>query len=170
MKKWLTITLVMATLTSAGVLATSLYKTPQPHDKQSQNVQTVESNPTPEELLKLINEERAKVNVSPLSVDPLLEKSAQRKADEMVANNNTEHLGKDGVRGAEYANQTGIMCKNVSENLISNNDRSRMKTAREAVQGWMSSDRHREALLNPKYSTTGFGINSWAVVEHFCEK
>lgn len=169
MKKWIiaTYAIVFAVIgVSAYVYATNAHEPVE----QAQVVVEQPKPPTAEELLTLVNAERAKVGAAPLTIDTKMNQSAQRKADEMVANNNTEHLGKDGVRGAEYANQTGIMCKNVSENLISNNDRSRMKTAREAVQGWMSSDRHREALLSPKYSTTGFGINSWAVVEHFCEK
>lgn len=165
MKKWLSITLIVALLASAGVYTVTL-----PTHTNTANYKSQAVTITSEELLKLINEERSRVNVPPLAIDPLLELSAQRKANEMVVNNNTEHLGKDGIRGAQYANQTGIMCKTVSENIISNNDRTQVKTAKEAVDGWMSSDSHRAALLDPKYTSTGFGINRWAVTEHFCEK
>lgn len=126
------------------------------------------------ELLQLVNEQRAKVGVAPLVLDERLNQSAQRKADDMVKYDYNAHISPhDGKHGYTYANETGIRCKTVSENLHWGD--GYYLTSAGTVDGWMGSQLHKEAMLNKQYSLTGLGIafhknGQIAVVEHFCEQ
>lgn len=120
-------------------------------------------------LLSRVNEERAKVGVAPLTLDPAINATAQRKADDMFANNDTDHIDANGEHGYMYMKDAGIRCSYGGENLTSNSDFETPMPASEAISAWLNSGPHREAMLDPKYTSTGFGIKSWAIVEHFCQ-
>ena len=127
------------------------------------------SRATKAELLMIVNEERAKVGVSPLVIDERLNQSAQRKADDMVRYGYFGHVSpNDGRDGYEYANDTGIACIYVGENIRQNTELHNDSFT--AVRAWMKSKPHKEALLSPKHTLTGFGINGVVFVEHFCQQ
>lgn len=124
---------------------------------------------TKEELLALVNEERAKAGVAPLVVDERLNQSAQRKADDMTKYNYFNHISpNDGKNGYEYVYDTGIYCKYAGENLTQNY--SYYEWDSRAVRSWMNSKSHRDAMLDSRYTLTGFGKSGVNVVEHFCEQ
>lgn len=123
--------------------------------------------PTREELLQLVNEERAKVGVEPLVVNPMLEESAQWKADDMAVYNYFGHENHDGTRGVDIIpNFAGEICIVGSENLV---DNIYTNTAEGSLQAWKTSQSHYDAMVNPNYTLTGFGINGTKIVEHFCQ-
>ena len=122
---------------------------------------------TVETLLKRVNEERAKVGVAPLTLDPAINATAQRKADDMFKNNDTDHIDANGEHGYMYMKDAGIRCSYISEN-ISYELHKADSTTESAMQGWINSPAHYKAMVDPKYTSTGFGIHGWAVVEHFC--
>jgi uncharacterized protein YkwD len=139
---------------------------------QATPVQAVPQPPTVSELLILINVERAKVGVKPLVIDERLNQSAQYKADDELSRNYFGHY--DPVTGkanglAKIEQLTGKLCTYVSENLVWNKDKSTMSSS-EAISWWMGSTPHRTALLDSKYTLTGFGINKYVIVEHFCQQ
>jgi len=127
--------------------------------------------PTAEELLELVNAERAKVGVAPLVIDERVQRSAQLKADDMAANNYLSHVmpstGK--VLSPEMNDLLVSACTSSSENY--NWGTGGYRTAASAMSGWMNSKPHHDAILKSDYSLTGFGI-AWGekmiVVEHFC--
>lgn len=124
---------------------------------------------TPDELSSLVNAERAKANISSLIVDERLNKSAQRKADDMTKYNYFNHISpNDGKNGYEYVYDTGIYCKYAGENLTQNY--SYYEWDSRAVRSWMNSKSHRDAMLDSRYTLTGFGKSGVNVVEHFCEQ
>ena len=124
--------------------------------------------PTPEEILKLVNEERSKVGVAPLEVFEPAMQSAQFKAEDMVKRDYFAHTspGSDRNNGLDYFysldNQT---CRFVGENIRRNGD---VKTSLAAIEGWKSSKPHYEAMINPEYTLTGIGISGDMIVQHFC--
>ena len=125
--------------------------------------------PTVQELLDAVNAERAKAGVAPLTLDTRLNTSAQVKADDMVATNDLDHVDANGKHGYEYAMEYNSDCKVPSENISTSTLDYRNTLA--VVDGWMSSKPHHDAMLNPSYSTTGFGIvwgDTMVVVQHFC--
>ena len=124
------------------------------------------SPPTVNELLTLVNAERAKVNVAPLAIDERLNKSAQQKSDDMATNNYFAHVDKNGRHGYDIAHEYAPdICMNPSENLRLNGD---INSSSAVVDGWMSSPAHRAALLDQKITYTGFGISGEYITEHFC--
>lgn len=126
-----------------------------------------------DEVFKLVNDERIKVGVAPLKMDERLNQSAQQKADDMAKYDYTEHINPlTGKHGYSYANDTGIVCEYVSENIFSGDQQ--FISASESVKSWMESESHRKAILNPDNSLTGVGIATGShgkvyQVQHFCD-
>ena len=133
----------------------------------TQAVQIVQSPPTIAELLKLVNEERAKAGVPALVEDARLDQSAQRKTDDEVKYDYFGHVSpNDGRHGYEYMNDISIRCKGIGENLVHSIYEN---TSISAVKSWIASPKHYEAMIDAKYTRTGFGISGNQIAEHFCE-
>lgn len=128
--------------------------------------------PTVTELLTLVNAERAKAGVKPLVEDSRLDQSAQFKADEMSATNMLSHTDKDGVHGYTYIAKFGKKCNVGGENIFWDGNVSTSSLS--AIDWWMHSKKHREAILDSANDTTGIGIsrfqNGFMAVEHFCDE
>lgn len=126
---------------------------------------------TRDELLQAVNAERAKVGVAPLAMDETLNQTAQTKADDMLKFNYNDHVNPiTGKRGIEYPQEAMVgRCNFVSENLVWVDSGLKPVTTRGAISEWLTSKPHREAMLNPKYTLTGFGVTKPKVVQHFCE-
>lgn len=123
--------------------------------------------PTEQELLTLINIERAKVGVAPLKIDPRLTQSAQLKSNDMFSGEYFAHENPiSGKRGFEYINEINKDCVNVGENIVQPTSLNDSVTA---VQLWMNSKAHRDAILDYRHDTTGFGIAGNYITEHFCD-
>jgi uncharacterized protein YkwD len=144
------------------------YNQGQDSPKATAKVTKAPNPPTRAQLLKLVNAERAKHGVAPLKEDSRLDKSAQEKSDAEAKHHHFGHMYKGAFNGAAFAKQTGIVCEPFSENLAWVTNGS-LETAEAAIDWWMSSKPHRKALLNTKYTLTGFGIIHSGVAEHFCQ-
>lgn len=126
--------------------------------------------PTVQELLELVNKERAKSGVSALKLKSELTASAQYKASDMAERGYFGHKapGTNQNNGLDYLNKTFTGCSWVSENLVGD-----ATTSISAVLGWKKSLPHLRAMLDKKYALTGFGValnkdGTYSVVEHFC--
>lgn len=130
--------------------------------------------PTIAQLLTLVNAERAKNGVAPLKEDPRLDASAQMKANEEISLDYYGHYSPGGSSNAgknshDFIFSTGIQCVDSSENLDENS------TSKAAVSAWIDSPAHHTAMIDAKYSLTGFGIAGrdshgyYQLVEHFCQ-
>jgi hypothetical membrane protein len=132
--------------------------------------------PDAQEMLELVNEERAKVGAAPLKLDERLNASAQEKADDMQNRGYYGHVSPEGTRGTLFVfKHMPSKCRYAGENLaeVSTTD-SRFGSSRFTIDNWMHSTKgHREAILDAKYSLVGFGISKQGydliVVQHFCE-
>ncbi len=164
MKAWIVGILVISL---SGILIYGLRVTLNPPYHQAVETVSVVEPPTVEELLTLVNAERANVGVAPLVLDQRLNASAQLKADDMQTDGYYNHIDPvTGKNGATYIFDTAPgICKIASENLVSEVS---THSARNAVSSWMASVKHKEAILDPKYTITGFGISKDYAVEHFC--
>ena len=163
--------LVAVYLLTAGVLAYIEVNSPQNASTTATSTVTEAVKPTPptvDELLRLVNAERAKVGVAPLTLDERLNQSAQRKADDMTEYGYFDHVSpNDGRHGFEYIADTGIYCETDSENLTQN---TLINDARHAFDAWVASEAHHSAMVDPAYDLTGFGISGNYVVQHFCNQ
>ena len=132
--------------------------------------------PDAQEMLELVNQERAKVGVAPLKLDERLNASAQEKADDMRNRGYYDHKSPDGIEGYSLVfKHMPSKCRYASENLaeVSTTD-SKFGSSRFTIDNWMHSTKgHREAILDAKYSLVGFGISKQGydliVVQHFCQ-
>ncbi len=129
--------------------------------------------PDAQEMLELVNDERAKVGVAPLTLNTDVEKSAQLKADDFVNRDYYDHIvkGTKYTLTAEMGELVFAHCSSSSENIAAD-----MLTSQEALyasNGWIVSTPHRKAILDPQYTYTGFGVSQeddgdYYIVERFC--
>lgn len=126
----------------------------------------VQSDLTPENLLREVNEERVKAGVTPLAINPLLNQSAQAKADEIESTGVYSHTGVTGKHGYEYIREMKLGCLASSENLAADT------TAQGAINDWLVSKPHKDAMLDAQYDSVGFGVSDGIgyqyIVQHFC--
>ena len=125
----------------------------------------------PQKILELVNQERARIGVAPLVMDENVQKSAQLKANDMVAKGYRQHIipGTPYTLNSEMAYWVNKSCSKSSENLIWRSDNG-IETTGGAFDGWMGSEPHRKAIQDPKYTKTGIAVSpdKRIVVQHFC--
>ena len=128
--------------------------------------------PTAEELLELVNAERAKAGVAPLQIDERVQKSAQLKADDMAANNYFSHTmpstGK--VLSPEMNELLVSACSKSGENIRWVPYSA--ATSQAVFDGWYLSEPHINAIRKADYTFTGLAIartaDKYYAVQHFC--
>ena len=107
-----------------------------------------------EQILSLINIERAAIGVSPVTMNPELTTAAERYACTMAATDFFAHIDPETGEGpGDRAAEVGYQYFAVGENLAGG-----QTTAAEAVDGWMESPLHRDNLLSPAWTETGIGV------------
>lgn len=193
MKKAIVITIIVALTVGAGGVWLKTYLDDQAAAKAAQaqaEEQPKQHKPAldkydngpadPTELLELVNAERQRIGVAPLVMDENVQKSAQLKADDMIAKGYRQHdipgLGDMYTQEMRYLIYQQAKCTMSGENYYTGayypKSDAFVSTSREAFKGWMSSKPHREAIQNPKYKKTGFGVStnntSLVAVQHFC--
>lgn len=173
MKKYLIGAAVILILLAGGAWFTAWANTPSTPSTPIVAVEPTVQKPTPkpptvDELLKLVNEERVKVGVAPLTVNSDVQRSAQLKAEDMYNNNYFSHImpstGK--VLNQEMDNLLSANCVDSSENIVDNDKFS--NTASGAVSAWKNSPPHYQAMIDGQYTQTGFGVAGDKIVQHFC--
>lgn len=127
--------------------------------------------PDPQELLELVNKERAKVGVAPLKLDARLNRTAQMKADDMVANNYYNHVSPiTGKHGYELVfDNYPTLCSLASENLLKTTGTTETSYGAVEGDGWVSSPKHYSAMINKDYTLVGFAYSGGYTVAHFCK-
>lgn len=107
----------------------------------------------PSVVTLLTNDERAKNNLSQLKVNPLLEKAAQAKAEDMAAKGYFAHQSPDGTMPWQWINKAGYVYEYAGENLAVN-----FSDTEQLVEAWMNSPTHKMNLLGPRYTEIGVGM------------
>lgn len=113
---------------------------------------TVSATSEEQELLKLINEQRAAYGLSSLKFDAELQKVAKLKAQDLVKNNYFSHNSPTYGSPFDMMKSFGITYKAAGENIAGNS------TLKGAVTAWMNSQGHRENILSNAYNLTGIGV------------
>lgn len=157
-----------------GIFGYGAYAYINAHNQQEPVAQAIEpaeqapQPPTPEEILQLVNEERAKVGVPPLQVFEPAMQSAQFKAEDMATRNYFAHTapGTDRNNGLDYLYEIdNNQCRIVNENIRRNGDDN---SSQAALDGWKNSEPHYKAMVDPRYVFTGVGVYGHMLVQHFC--
>jgi len=108
---------------------------------------------TVEKILVLVNDERKKANLNPLTVSPELSNAATQKAADMFGNNYWAHVSPTGTTPWQFITSAGYNYLYAGENLAKD-----FSTSDEVVQAWMKSPTHRANILKPEYNNIGLAI------------
>ena len=106
--------------------------------------------PNVEDVVRMVNEERAKVGLSPLRTTTSLDKAAQIRAEELTKY--YSHTRPDGRLCYTVLYETGAMggVWTLAENIV-----AQAPTAEAAMKAWMDSPAHRENILSRHYTKIG---------------
>ncbi len=113
-----------------------------------------------EALLKDTNDYRDRSNLPALHEDNALDRAAQAKADQMVAQNYWDHVAPDGTTPWYYIQKVGYNYSSAGENLaygFANSD--------QVITAWMNSVEHRDNVLG-SYQDVGFGFANGDNYQH----
>lgn len=104
-------------------------------------------------MLARVNAERAAAGRPPLVLDPRLNESAQRHAEDMLLHSYYNHLSPQGTTPADRARRNGYAPRILAENIARG-----PFTVGEVMDDWMQSREHRGNLLHPAFQDLGVGI------------
>ncbi|MFD9394732.1 CAP domain-containing protein [Streptomyces sp. NPDC060000] len=105
------------------------------------------------EVLKLVNEERAKVGCSAVSANSSLSDLAEKFSDDMAARGFFDHTDPDGATPWDRAAKAGI------SGLGGENIARGQADAAAVMEAWMNSPGHKANILNCDFKTLGVGVH-----------
>ena len=121
----------------------------------------VEMSAFAEEVVKLVNEERAKAGLAPLTVNAAATSAAQTRAMEIQTS--FSHTRPDGRSFTTALTEAGASFMGAGENIAYG-----QSSPEQVMNGWMNSSGHRANILNSSYTSIGVGyyrsasgVNYW---------
>ena len=180
MKKWITGTVLACTILSTATFPISAKRPfdgmrlknwiaylnqhittkpslPQVHKPEANTPQTpttpnIQENTYAKAVLDLVNTERAKQGLNPLSLDEKLNNVAYAHSKDMADNNFFSHTNLKGQSPFDRMKNAGISYRAAAENIAAG-----QKTPEQVVKSWMNSDGHRKNILNGSFNKMGLG-------------
>ncbi|WP_068700167.1 CAP domain-containing protein [Paenibacillus yonginensis] len=114
------------------------------------------------QVISLVNQERAKENLKPLTEDSALSNMALVKAKDMSQNNYFDH------NSPTYGSPFDMMKQfNISFSYAGENIAKGQKTPQEVMTAWMNSAGHRANIMNANYTVIGVGYYNGCWVQEF---
>ena len=106
----------------------------------------------PENVEKLVNQERTSRGISPLNINYSLDFAAQKKSFDMINRNYFDHYA--------YGLSPWIFIQNENYDYLYAGENLAMdfNTAEGMVSAWMASPSHRKNILNPDFNEMGVGV------------
>jgi len=105
-----------------------------------------------DEVLELVNQERAKQGLKALTLSDELTNVATIKAKDMRDKNYFDHTSPTYGSPFEMMRQFGVQYSSAGENIAAG-----QKTSQEVMNAWMNSSGHRANILNKDYEQLGVG-------------
>ncbi|HBF5909902.1 CAP domain-containing protein [Clostridioides difficile] len=105
------------------------------------------------EVVDLVNVERAKAGLNPLTLDSSISNVATKKSQDMIDNNYFSHNSPTYGSPFDMLKKFGISYNTAGENIAMG-----QKTPKEVVNAWMNSEGHRKNIMNPNFSKIGVGV------------
>ncbi len=126
-----------------------------------------------EEIVGVTNSYRSQSNLPQLRLDPELCQAAQKKAEDMFADDYWAHVAPDGTKPWYFITSVGYDYVYAGENLAKDFQKSDS-----VVVAWMDSPSHRQNILNDRFKDIGVavvngtlnGYETTLVVEMFGQK
>ena len=110
------------------------------------------SNAQAMQVLELVNVERNKAGLQPLTLDNTLNRVAAEKAHDMAVNGYFSHDSPTYGSPFDMMRSFGVDYKSAGENIAAG-----QKDAASVMDSWMHSSGHRANILSPKYAKLGVG-------------
>lgn len=110
------------------------------------------------QILKLVNDERARAGALPLQFSPRLMTAARMHSSDMAARGYLGHDGPDGDTPADRARTAGIGYAELGENVYADSSADLAGLPARTVEGWLASPAHRANLLSPRFQASAVGI------------
>jgi len=105
------------------------------------------------QVLQLVNKERAANGLKALTVNNELNKTATLKSEDMAKLNYFDHTSPTYGSPFDMMKKYGITYRTAGENIAMG-----QATPEQVMQGWMNSPGHRANILNSSYTQIGVGI------------
>jgi uncharacterized protein YkwD len=106
-----------------------------------------------EKLIELTNKERESLGLSKLKENAVLDKVAKLKAENMAKLGYFAHNSPTGKTPWYWFQISGYKYKYAGENLAILYD-----TSEEVTEGWMTSPKHKENIVNTKFREIGMAV------------
>ena len=103
-----------------------------------------------DQVVSLVNQERAKAGLSPLTVNRSVVNAAQTRAKEITSS--FSHTRPDGKSFSTALTEAGVNYRGSGENIAYG-----QKSPEEVMNGWMNSSGHRANILNASFTQIGVG-------------
>ena len=105
-----------------------------------------------EQVLQLVNNERAKQGLNPLKMSEQLRSIAYLKSKDMAENHYFDHNSPTYGSPFHMLQDFGVHYSSAGENIAAG-----QRTPEEVMQSWMNSSGHRANILNKNFTTIGVG-------------
>ena len=107
----------------------------------------------PSILANLTNDERTAQKLDTLTINPILNKAAEMKAEDMASKGYFAHTSPEGKTPWYWLAQVGYQYQYAGENLAIN-----FNDSKDVTNAWMNSPTHRANIVKDKYTEVGTGI------------
>jgi uncharacterized protein YkwD len=133
---------------TASVIPVKTAASPAPATPASTNPQDIFD----QQILGLVNQERAKVDADPLKINEQLDLAADQHTLDQASMNKMSHTGSNGSNMGDRIKNAGYVFSSAAENVAYG-----FGDAAAVMSGWMNSAGHRQNILNPNYREIGIG-------------
>ena len=113
-------------------------------------------------IFELVNKERMKNDIAPLTLNNKLTQAAINKAKNLVENNYFNHNSEEGKTFSSWIKDTGYEYSFIGENLAKD-----FSDSKSIIKAWFKSPGHKENILNKDFTETGIAVYNNIVVQIF---
>ena len=130
---------------------------------QKLNIPNIEDVKTLEnEVIRLVNVERAKMGLPALKANWQLSRTARYKSQDMINKNYFSHQSPTYGSPFKMMESFGLRFSSAGENIAKG-----QRTPQAVMNAWMNSPGHKANILKPEYDTIGVGFHHGAWVQMF---
>ncbi len=119
-------------------------------DKDDAITEDTEVSPYIAEVVSLVNAERAKEGLAPLTINVQVQAAAQIRA--MECEQSFSHTRPNGTSFSTALKEQNVSYRSAGENIAWG-----QRSPKEVMNAWMNSEGHRANIMNPNYTSIGVG-------------
>jgi len=133
-----------------------------PSDNNNGNSGQTENASFAQQVVDLVNQERGKAGLKPLTTQDNLTKVAAAKAADMRQNNYFDHQSPTYGSPFDMMKQFGVSYSYAGENIAKG-----QRTPAEVMNAWMNSEGHRKNIMSPNFTKIGVAYDNGYWVQEF---